>query len=101
MTFMTTGLATVDEDYDRWWEEDPDPLSVVYDIEHQKGEDPDRPLRLIALLRRYLQEQEEAWVLEAQICGRPWSHVGRLLGRSKQAVWAKYRDPFEKDAGDD
>jgi hypothetical protein len=59
------------------------------------AQDPDPAIALPAL--RSLQYQLEGWeaeaVLKAQVEDMPWSRIGQLLGRSKQSVWEKYREP--------
>ncbi len=64
------------------------------------AQDPDPTIALPALrrLQYLLDEWEEEAVLKAQVEGIPWSRIGQLLGRSKQSVWEKHRDPSEASA---
>ncbi len=71
---------------------DMDPYVCVGDID---GDEPEPALRAIGLLHRYLDEVEDEWVLKARVEDRPWSYIATLLGRSKQTVWEKHRDPSE------
>ena len=49
----------------------------------------------VGALRRWLEEVEEELVLKANVEGDSWGHIAKCLGRSKQGVWAKHRDPQE------
>jgi len=55
---------------------DPEPLSA---------------LGSIYLVRRYLEEREFNLVRSARAEGMSWAWIAAQLGRSKQAVWEKYR----------
>jgi hypothetical protein len=57
--------------------------------------EPSEALVAIGELRRWLELQEGEAVLKARVEGRPWGFIAERLGRSKQAVWEKYRDPDE------
>lgn len=63
-------------------------------------EDADEPLHAleaIGLLHRWLDDAEDDFVVKAQIEGASWSQIGVALGRSKQAVWQKHRDPEDAE----
>jgi hypothetical protein len=61
-------------------------------------QDPDPAIALPAVrrLQYQLEEWEEEAVLKAQVEDMPWSRIGQLLGRSRQSVWVKHRDPGEE-----
>jgi hypothetical protein len=45
---------------------------------------------------QWLEELERKVVLQAPAEGLSWSRIGSLLGRTKQALWKRYRDPDER-----
>ena len=69
--------------------------SWPYLDEVHNGVEPEAALRAVGLLRRYLDEAEDEWVIKARGEGRSWSYIAGLLGRSKQAVWERHRDRDE------
>jgi hypothetical protein len=72
----------------------PDPSTLVAHVE-ENTDDPRVALSAIGVLRSWLDEMEEDLVNKARIEGLSWFGIGTLLGRSKQAVWEKYRDPID------
>jgi hypothetical protein len=63
--------------------------------------DPFLDLERVGVLRLWLDDIEEELVLKARVEGMSWAEIGSNLGRSKQAVWEKYRDPQDGSADDD
>jgi hypothetical protein len=61
--------------------------------------DPDS-LFAVGLLRRWAEDAEEMLVLKARVEGWSWKRIADELGRSKQAVWERYRDPEERTPDD-
>jgi hypothetical protein len=47
-----------------------------------------------------LDHWEAAQVTAARGCGWNWAEIGRVLGRSRQAVYARYRAPRELGDGE-
>lgn len=76
---------------------DIDPWAAV---EAVGSDDPTLSLSAIGSLREWLEFQEEDAVLKARVELMSWAQIGRLLGRSKQAVWEKHRDPQDGDPDD-
>lgn len=69
-----------------------DPWLLVEEVQEQ---DPERALSAIGALRGWLEEMEEDAVVRARAEGYPWGRIASCLGRSKQGVWEKHRDPGE------
>ena len=61
--------------------------------------DPTLALAAIGALRKWLEEREETLIRAARSDGHSWQGIATFLGRSKQAVWEKYRNPA--DSSDD
>jgi hypothetical protein len=63
------------------------------------GEPDDTHTALEALrnVREWTEDRERYWVLKAREEGLSWHGIATALGRSKQAVWEKYRDPDPRD----
>lgn len=69
-----------------------DPWALVEDVlDHEPG----TALAAISGLKSWLEEMENDTVLRARVEGWPWERIARSLGRSKQSVWEKHRDPDE------
>jgi biotin operon repressor len=45
----------------------------------------------MGILQHWLARHEEVLVQEARVKGASWADIARLLGRSRQAVWERYR----------
>ena len=58
---------------------------------------PEHGLPAIRRLRALLDEWEAYQVRAARARGWNWGEIGRVLGRSRQAVHARYRDVVERD----
>jgi len=71
--------------------------SVLAQLIEENTDDPPLALSAIGALRRWLDGLEEDLVNKARIEGLSWHGIGTYLGRSKQAVWEKYRDPDPRD----
>jgi len=72
-------------------------VSSIEDLLHRVGgSDPLRALSAIALLRVYLEDRESDVVRKARAESRSWAQIAEALGRSKQSVWEKYRDPHDR-----
>ncbi len=69
-----------------------DPWVLVEEVQEQ---DPERALSAIGALRAWLEEMEQDAVVRGRAEGYPWGRIASYLGRSKQGVWEKYRDPGE------
>lgn len=69
-------------------------------VEGAQEQDPETALSAIGALRAWLQEAEEDAVVRARVEGYPWGRIARCLGRSKQGVWEKHRDPGESLGGE-
>jgi hypothetical protein len=54
--------------------------------------DPKSALSAMGILQHWLASREEALVQEARVKGASWADIARLLGRSRQAVWERYRE---------
>ena len=55
------------------------------------GNDVRSGLEAVGLLSIWLAEREEALVLKARGKGWSWGQVAEPLGRSRQAVWERFR----------
>ena len=64
---------------------------------YSKEGPPEHGLPAIRRLRALLDEWEEHQVRAARARGWNWGEIGRVLGRSRQAVHARYRDVVERD----
>lgn len=53
--------------------------------------DPKSALSAMGILQHWLAKREESLVQEARVKGASWADIARLLGRSRQAVWERYR----------
>ncbi len=73
-------------------QQDLDPWMLVEEVQEQ---DPERALSAIGALRAWLEEMEEDAVVRGRAEGYPWGRIASCLGRSKQGVWEKHRDPGE------
>ena len=74
-------------------------MTSIDELLHRAGvsnDDPLMALSSIALLRVYLEDRESDVVRKARAEGRSWAQIADALGRSKQSVWEKYRDPHER-----
>jgi hypothetical protein len=73
--------------------------SHVHDVramlEHADDTDPNFGLAAVGSLRRWLAEREEDLVKKARVEGWSWFGIAEALGRSRQAVWEKYREPID------
>lgn len=65
------------------------PQGVVRAVE--EGGDPFETLGSVGMLQRWLSDQEPDLVAEALRNGASWGAIAVQLGRSKQAVWQRYR----------
>lgn len=63
-------------------------------------EEPHLALEGIGFLLRWLSEREEELVTKAVVEGYSWADIGSYLGRTKQAVWQKYRNREDQSARD-
>ena len=72
------------------------PYDLVTMIEDDGVDDPLHALAGIGNLRRWLETQEEDFVIKALAEGRSWGQIAKMLQRSKQAVWEKHRDPEDR-----
>jgi hypothetical protein len=61
-------------------------------------QDPAIALRAVRALSYATAEWEEEAVLRARVEGYPWSRIAALLGKGRQTVWKKYRDPDELES---
>jgi hypothetical protein len=53
--------------------------------------DPKNALSAMGILQHWLARREEVLVQDARVKGASWADIARLLGRSRQAVWERYR----------
>jgi hypothetical protein len=58
-------------------------------------DDPIIALEAIGNVRRWLDQREYHFVTAAREEGRSWQGIGEALGRSRQAVWQRYRNPSD------
>ena len=70
----------------------PDPRVLVAMIE---SDDVDTALFGIGLMHRWIADQEMINVFRARDNERSWGWIGERLGRTRQAVWERYRDRTE------
>lgn len=75
-----------------------EPRDMVNAIE--EAGDPRNVLLAIGLLQRWLNGVEDEFVLKARVEGMSWATIGTALGRTKQSVWEKHRDPDEVSAAE-
>lgn len=59
--------------------------------------DLDRSLFGIGLLESWLADQEMVAVFRARKQRQSWAWIGARLGRSRQAVWERWRDKSDED----
>jgi hypothetical protein len=59
--------------------------------------DLDRSLFGIGLLEGWLVDQEMVGVFRARKQRKSWAWIGARLGRSRQAVWERWRDKSDED----
>lgn len=59
--------------------------------------DVDRSLFGIGLLESWLADQEMVEVFRARKQRKSWAWIGARLGRSRQAVWERWRDKSDED----
>jgi hypothetical protein len=57
----------------------------------REDRDPKNALSAMGILQHWLARHEEILVQEARVKGASWADIARLLGRSRQAVWERYR----------
>lgn len=70
-----------------------DPRQLLDMIE---GDDLDVALFGIGLMQMWTADQEMIRVFQARSDGRSWGWIGERLGRTRQAVWERYRDRTEE-----
>lgn len=75
---------------------DHDLLEDAEDYHHA----PAQALIALGLLQAHYDELEDSAVLAARVEGMSWGRIGMCLGRSKQAVWEKHRDPQDTTSDD-
>jgi len=78
---------------------DPSAYGLSELVDRIDDSDPDS-LFAVGLLRRWAEDAEEMLVLKARVEGWSWKRIADELGRSKQAVWERYRDPEERTPDD-
>lgn len=69
-------------------------------VEFAQDHDPAVALQAIRSLSYALEAWEEEAVLRARVEGYPWSRIASLLGKGRQTVWKKYRDPDKVEFAD-
>src|SRR5687768_8556633 len=74
-----------------------DPVGLVADI---TGTDVDAALLGVGLLQRWIADQEMVWVFRARHEGRSWGWIAERVGRTRQALWDRYRDHTEQTMED-
>jgi len=70
-------------------------------VEQATAEDTDVALFAVGLLNVWIADQEMIQVFRARAEGRSWSWIGSRIGRSRQAVWERYRSPEERNHFDE
>lgn len=70
-----------------------DPMEFVAAI---TGDDADAALFGVGLLHRWMADQEMVWVFHARHEGRSWGWIAERVGRTRQALWERYRDHDEQ-----
>ena len=73
------------------------PYDLVTMIEDDGVDEPLYALAGIGTLRRWLETEEEDFVIKALAEGRSWGQIAKMLQRSKQAVWQKHRTPEDRN----
>jgi hypothetical protein len=95
-----TGVKQDDQremSYEQWAESIDKDLDVQLDdldelVRDARGDrDPENALAALGVLQHWLAKREEGLVQEARDKGASWGDIARLLGRSRQAVWERYR----------
>lgn len=69
---------------------DPD-IDMVDIVDAVSDEDPVKALEAIGVLLHWLDEREAAAVAGARGRGLSWFEIAERLGRTKPAVWQRYR----------
>ncbi|HUF33257.1 MAG TPA: hypothetical protein VMN58_08640 [Acidimicrobiales bacterium] len=64
-------------------------------IDMIESDDVDVALFGIGLIHMWVNDQEMTRVFEARHARRSWGWIGARLGRTRQAVWERYRDRTE------
>ena len=59
------------------------------------SDDLDEALFGVGLMHMWLADQEMSRVFQARADGRSWGWIGERLGRTRQAIWERYRDRTE------
>src|SRR3981189_2162695 len=83
--------------YEQWAETIDKDLDVELDdldelVREARGDrDPENPLAALGARQHWLARREEGLVQEARDRGASWGDIARVLGRSRQAVWERYR----------
>jgi hypothetical protein len=83
--------------YEQWADSIDRDLDVELDdlddlVREARGDrDPENALAALGVLQHWLAKREEGLVHEARDKGASWGDIARLLGRSRQAVWERYR----------
>jgi hypothetical protein len=72
-------------------------MTSIDELLHRAGgNDSLTALSAIASLRVYLEDRECEVVRKARAETMSWGQIAEALGRSKQSVWEKYRDPQDR-----
>jgi hypothetical protein len=62
------------------------------DLDHAADRDPAVALPAIGRIRAWLDKREAASVHAARREGWSWGRIGDALGRTRQALWQRYRE---------
>lgn len=69
-----------------------DAQALVPDANSDDTDHLDEALFAVGALHMWLADREMIGVFRARAAGHPWTWIAERLGRSRQAVWERYRD---------
>lgn len=74
-----------------------DAKRLVHIANSDKDSDLDSSLFAVGALTMWLADREMIGVFRARALGRSWAWIGERIGKSRQALWERYKDQIDAD----